>query len=124
MIRGATYELEITINSEDTGLPLDLSTANGILVGLYGDGKKIFGKWSFITKPGFGVVTVVNAVGGVISVPVEATDTMKALLKMSKVEVVVSMPNGMFEDNLQISIDTNIEIEVVEGSIFEGISPT
>lgn len=126
MVRGATYEIEITITKQDDGTALDLTDATGILVGLYGEGKRIFGKWSLVDKSaeGFGAVEITNAVGGIIKVFVEATDTMKALLKVAKLEVLLSLTNTDFADNLQISIDTNIEIEKVEPSIFEGVSPT
>ena len=122
MIRGATYEIEVTITNEDTGLALDLTSASGILVGLYGEGKKIFGKWSLVAKAGFGDVIITDAINGIISVFLEATDSMKALEKMAKLEVVVALPNPDFIGSLQVSIDTNIEIELVERSIFEGES--
>jgi len=126
MIRGATYELEVVIKDTDTNTPINLTGVSGILVALYGDGKKIFAKWSYVDKTaeGFGVVTIVNAAQGKISMPIEADDSLKAIEKMAKLEIKVAFPNNMFEDNLQISIDTDIEIERVERSIFEGISAT
>jgi hypothetical protein len=125
MIRGATYQIEITINSDDTGLPVNLSSVQGILVALYGDGGRIYGKWSLVDKSaeGFGDVTIENAANGVISVPVEVDYTKKSLLKMSKLEVKLAFNNPDFEDGLQVSIDTDIDIEEIESSVFEGISP-
>ena len=125
MIRGATYTIEIAIVNEDTGLAIDLTAVQGILVALYGDGGKIYGKWSLVDKSvdGFGDVTVDNAAGGLISVPIEVTDTLKAILKMAKLEVKLAFNNPDFENGLQINIDTNIEIEAVESSVFEGVSP-
>jgi len=124
MIRGGTYEIEVTITDVDTGDPLDLTNAEGILVGLYGDGNRIFGKWSLIAKPGYGSVIITDAVNGVITVYVEATDTLKAIEKMAKLEIKVAMPNVVFNDSVQISIATDIQIEPVTRSIFEGISPS
>jgi len=126
MIRGATYEIEITITNEDASAPLDLTNASGILVGLYGEGKKIFGKWSLVDKSaeGYGDVVIVTPLSGIISVALEAADSLKALEKMAKLEIVVALPNPDFSGNIQISIDTNIELELVERSIFEGVSAT
>jgi len=125
MIRGATYTIEIAIVNEDTGLAIDLTAVQGILVALYGDGGKIYGKWSLVDKSaeGFGDVTVDNAAGGLISVPIEVTDTLKAILKMAKLEVKLAFNNPDFANGLQVNIDTNIEIEAVESSVFEGVSP-
>lgn len=124
MIRGATYEIEITVTDTDTGNPIDLTGATGLLVGLYGEGRRLFGKWSLVDKSaeGYGDVTITNALGGVISVALEATDSLKAIEKMAKLEVLVTFNNPMFENSTQISIDTDIEIEKVERSIFEGVS--
>jgi hypothetical protein len=124
MIRGATYEIEVTITDTDTGTPIDLTGATGLLVGLYGEGRRLFGKWSLVDKSaeGYGDVTITNAVGGVISVALEATDSLKAIEKMAKLEVLVTFNNPMFTNSTQISIDTDIEIEKVERSIFEGVS--
>jgi len=125
MIRGATYELEVVIKDNDTDTPINLTGVVGILVALYGDGKKVFAKWSYLDKSaeGYGFVSIVNAAQGKISMPIEATHSLKAIEKMAKLEIKVAFPNNMFEDSLQISIDTEIEIEKVERSIFEGISP-
>lgn len=124
MIRGATYEIEITVTDTDTGNPIDLTNATGLLVGLYGEGRRLFGKWSLVDKSaeGYGDVTITNAVGGVVSVALEATDSLKAIEKMAKLEVLVTFNNPIFENSTQISIDTDIEIEKVERSIFEGVS--
>lgn len=124
MIRGATYEIEITIKETDTGNVIDLTNATGILVGIYGDGRRLFGKWSLVDKSaeGFGDVIITNAVGGIITVSLEATSTLNALEKMAKLEVLVTFNNPAFENNTQISIDTEIQLEKVERSIFEGIT--
>lgn len=124
MIRGATYEIE-TIIYDDTGAKVNLTGVSGILVGLYGEGRKMIGKWSYVDKSidGYGDVTIVDAPNGKISVALEADDTIKALDKMAKLEVKVAFPNAMFDGGQQISIDTEIEIEKVERSIFEGVSP-
>lgn len=125
MIRGATYEIEVVIKDETTGTPINLTGVIGILVALYGEGKKVFARWSYIDKSaeGYGFVNIVNAAQGKISVALEATDSLKALEKMAKLEIKVAFSNNLFEDNLQISIDTDIDIEKIERSIFEGISP-
>lgn len=125
MIRGATYEIEVTITDNDTGAAIDLTNAEGILVALYGEGNRIFGKWSLVDKSaeGYGVVTITNAVAGIISVNLESSDSLNAIEKMAKMEIKIALPNNNFEDDIQISIDTNIIIEKVERSIFEGISP-
>lgn len=124
MIRGATYEIEVTIKDNATGSPLDLTGVVGILVGLYGDGRRLFGKWSLVdkTSEGYGVVSVVDYFNGKISVALESADTLKALEKMAKLEVMIVMPNPLFEGNVQVSIDTEIQLEKVERSIFEGVS--
>ena len=125
MIRGATYEIEVVIKDETTGAPINLTGVVGILVALYGEGKKVFARWSYIDKSaeGYGFVNIVNAAQGKISVALEATDSLKALEKMAKLEIKVAFYNNLFEGNLQFSIDTDIDIEKVERSIFEGISP-
>lgn len=124
MIRGATYEIEVTIKDNATGSPLDLTGVVGILVGLYGDGRRLFGKWSLVdkTSEGYGAVSVVDYFNGKISVALESADTLKALEKMAKLEVMIVMPNPLFEGNVQVSIDTEIQLEKVERSIFEGVS--
>lgn len=124
MIRGATYELEITISNSDTGTPVNLTGVIGILVGLYGEGKRLFAKYSYIDKTaeGYGIVNVVQPPTlGKITVAIEASETLQALEKKAKAEVVLVMPNNLFEGNMQVSIDTEIEIERVERSIFEGV---
>lgn len=125
MIRGGTYEIEITIKDEELGTPINLTGVTGILVGLYGDGKRLFGKWSFVDKTaeGYGSVTVVNAAQGKISVALQSVDSLKALEKDAKLEVKVAMPNAMFQNSTQISIDTDVAVSKIERSIFEGISP-
>lgn len=125
MIRGGTYEIEITIKDEELGTPINLTGVTGILVGLYGDGKRLFGKWSFVDKTadGYGNVTVINAAQGKISVALQSVDSLKALEKDAKLEVKVAMPNAMFQNSTQISIDTDVAVSKIERSIFEGISP-
>jgi hypothetical protein len=122
MVRGATYEIEVTIKN-DAGTVIDLTTADGILVGAYNDGKRVFAKWSLVAKDGYDNVVVTDAVNGVITVALQTTESLKSLEKNSRLEVVVSFPNPLFDGNTQISIDTNIELEIVESSIFEGITP-
>jgi len=124
MIRGATYEIEITIKDEN-GDAVDLTDATGILVALYGKGNRIIDKWSLIDKTaeGFGDVVITNAIGGVVSVALSVNESLTALEKMANVEVVVSFTNPLFEGNLQVCIDTDIELEEVKRSIFEGVSP-
>jgi vacuolar-type H+-ATPase subunit F/Vma7 len=126
MIRGATYEIEVVITNSDTNAPLDLTGVEGILVGLYGDGRRLFGKWSYVDKTaeGYGLVTVVDAAAGKISVALERADTQQALEKVAKLEVVVALPNPMFDGGTQYSIDTEISLEQVRRSVFEGISAT
>lgn len=124
MIRGGTYEIEIQVKDTDTGNPIDLTSATGILVGLYGEGRRLFGKWSYVDKSaeGFGDVTITNAINGIISVALQSEDSLNAIEKICKLEVMVTFNNPMFTDNVQISIDTDIIIEKVERSIFEGVS--
>jgi hypothetical protein len=124
MIRGGTYEIEIQIKDTNTGSPIDLTNVTGILVGLYGEGRRLFGKWSYVDKStlGFGDVTITNAINGIISVALQSTDSLNAIEKICKLEVLVTFNNPMFDDNLQISIDTDIILEKVERSIFEGVS--
>jgi hypothetical protein len=125
MIRGGTYEIEVVIKEEPTGDPIDLTLAEGILVALYGDGSRIFGKWSLVDKSseGYGEVFITDAINGKISVYLEATESLNALEKMAKMEVKVALPDPNFQDNLQINIATNLELERVERSIFESVSP-
>jgi hypothetical protein len=124
MIRGATYEIEITIK-DDNGTAVDLTDATGLLVALYGKGNRIIGKWSLNDKSaeGFGDVVISNAVGGIVSVALSVNESLTALEKMANVEVVVSFENPLFEGNLQVCIDTDIELEEVKRSIFEGVTP-
>jgi hypothetical protein len=101
MIRGGTYEIEIVIKEEPTGDPIDLTLAEGILVALYGDGSRIFGKWSLVDKSseGYGEVFITDAINGKISVYLEATESLNALEKMAKMEVKVALPDPNFQDN-------------------------
>lgn len=122
MVRGATYEIEITITNTD-GVAIDITSATGILVGAYNEGKRVFAKWSLISKVGYDDVTIVNAVAGIIKVALQSSESLKSLEKNSRLEVVVSFNNPDFDNSTQISIDTAIELEVVESSIFEGITP-
>lgn len=124
MIRGATYEIEIAIKDENNDA-VDLTDATGILVALYGKGNRIIDKWSLNDKSaeGFGDVVVSNAIGGIISVALSVTESLTALERMANVEVVVSFFNPLFEGNLQVCIDTEIELELFKRSIFEGVNP-
>jgi hypothetical protein len=124
MIRGATYEIEITIK-DDNGTAVDLTSATGILVALYGNGNRIIDKWSLNDKSadGFGDVTITSAINGIISVALSVNESLQALEKMANVEVVVSFSNPLFEGNLQVCIDTDIALEEVKRSIFEGVTP-
>lgn len=126
MIRGATYKIEVTVRNLDTGDPLNLTGVEGILVGCYGEGRRLFGKWSYVDKTaeGFGPVTVVDAAAGKISVLLERTQSLKALEKAAKLEILIALPNPEFEGGTQYSIDTEINLEPVERSIFEGESVT
>jgi len=124
MIRGATYEIEVTVKNPDTGAPIDLTSATGLLVGCYGEGKRLFGKWSLVDKSseGYGAVNITDPINGIFSVVLEEANTLVALEKVARLEVLVTFNNPMFANNLQISIDTNIILENVERSIFEGVS--
>ena len=121
MVRGATYEIEIAI-TDDTGVAIDLTSVNGILVGAYNDNKRVFAQWSLVPKTGFGDVVVTDAINGLISVALQSDESVKSLEKDCKLEIVVSFTNALFDNDLQISIDTDIKLEVIERSIFEGIS--
>lgn len=122
MIKGATYDIEVTISDSDTGLPIDLTDVTGILVGLYGDGKRLFGKWSLNLKDGYDDVTITDAVNGVIEVSLSSNESINALEKMAKMEVLITFLNPNYNDDIQINIATDIELEVVKRSIFEGIT--
>lgn len=124
MIRGATYEIEITIKDEN-GDAVDLTDATGILIALYGKGNRIIDKWSLNDKSaeGFNELIVTDAINGVISVALSVNESLTALEKMANIEVVVSFFNPLFEGNLQICIDTEIELELFKRSIFEGVNP-
>lgn len=124
MIRGATYEIEVTVKNPDTGAPINLTSATGLLVGCYGEGKRLFGKWSLVDKSseGYGTVNITDPTNGIFSVVLEEANTLVALEKVARLEVLVTFNNPMFANNLQISIDTNIILENVERSIFEGVS--
>ena len=122
MIKGATYDIEVTISDTDTGLPIDLTDVTGILVGLYGDGKRLFGKWSLNTKDGYDDVTITDAVNGIIEVSLSSNESINALEKMAKMEVLITFLNPNYNDDTQINIATDIELEVVKRSIFEGIT--
>lgn len=122
MIRGATYDIEVTITDSETGLPIDLTDVTGILIGLYGDGKRLFGKWSLNSKDGFDDVTITDAVNGVVEVSLSSNESINALEKLAKMEVLITFLNPNYNDNTQINIATEIELEVVKRSIFEGIT--
>lgn len=122
MVRGATYEIEVSIK-DDTGTAIDLTNVEGILVGAYNEGKRVFARWSLVAKTGYDEVVITDAVDGIITVALQTSESLKSLEKNSRLEVVVSFPNPLFDGNTQISIDTNIELELVESSIFEGITP-
>ena len=122
MIRGATYELEIAVKKAD-GTALDLTLATEILVGLYSDGRRVFGKYSLTnrTADGFGSLTRQAGTGGLVTVYIEADETLSALEKVAKCEVVVTFANANYENSEQICIATDITIEAVNASIFEGV---
>lgn len=122
MIRGATYELEIAVKKAD-GTALDLTLATEILVGLYTEGRRVFGKYSLTdrTADGFDSLTRQAGTGGLVTVYVNADETLDALEKVAKAEVVVTFANANYADNKQISIATDVVIEAVTGSIFEGV---
>ena len=122
MIRGATYELEVSVKEAD-GTALDLTLATEILVGIYSEGRRVFGKYSLTnrTAEGFGSLTRQAGTGGLVTVYIEASETLSALEKVAKAEFVVTFANANYEDNKQICIATDITIESVNASIFEGV---
>lgn len=125
MVKGESKKLTITVLNKTTGLPVDCSAATGVMVGAYHEGNKVVGKWSLVAKPGFGAVDMTNAATGVLVVYLSPTQTLEAIRQKNlKAEVVVSFLNPAYPSSQQISIDTNIAVEEVENSIFEGINPT
>lgn len=125
MVRGETKKLTITVKDKLTGAVIDCSGATGLLVGLYHDGNKVIGKWSLVPKTGYGTIEMTNANVGIISVYLTVSETLEGIKqKTLKAEVVVSFNNPSYPSNKQISIDTNIQVEEIESSIFEGIDPT
>lgn len=122
MIRGATYDIEVTITDSETGSPIDLTNVTGILIGLYGDGKRLFGKWSLNAKDGYDDVTITDAINGVVEVSLSSNESINALEKLAKMEVLITFLNPNYNDDTQINIATDIELEVVKRSIFEGIT--
>jgi len=125
MVKGESKKLTITVLNKATGLPVDCSAATGIMVGCYHEGNKVVGKWSLVSKPGFGAVDITNANTGVLVVYLSPSQTLEAIRqKNMKAEVVVSFTNAAYPDSKQISIDTNIAVQEVENSIFEGVDPT
>jgi len=57
MVRGATYEIEVSIK-DDTGTAIDLTNVEGILVGAYNEGKRVFARWSLVAKTGYDEVVM------------------------------------------------------------------
>jgi len=123
LIRGGSYRISVTVTNKTTGAPIDLTLALGILVGLYGDGRRVIGKWSLIDKSaeGFGPILDYTA-AGVVEVVLNRTESLTALEKTARLEVVVVLPDPDFVNGAQYSIATDIVLEQVERSIFEGTS--
>lgn len=123
LIRGGSYRITVTVVNKATGNPIDLTPALGILVGLYGDGRRVIGKWSLIDKSaeGFGPILDYTA-AGVVEVVLNRTESLTALEKTARLEVVVVLPDPDFVDGAQYSIATDITLDQVERSIFEGTS--
>jgi len=125
MVKGESKKLTITVLNKTTGLPVDCSGATGIMIGCYHDGNKVVGKWSLVSKPGFGAIDVTGAATGELIVYLSPAQTLEAIRqKNMKAEVVVSFNNPAYPSSKQISIDTDIAIQEVEHSIFEGVDPT
>lgn len=120
LVRGGSYRITVTVKDKATGTPIDLTPALGILVGLYGEGKRIIGKWSLIDKSaeGFGAIFDYTA-SGEVTVLLNRTESLTALEKTARLEVVVVLPDVDFVDGAQYTIATDIVLDQVERSIFE-----
>jgi len=124
MVRGENKKFTITVRNKTTGAVIDCSAATGILLGAYQEGGKILQQWSKVVKAGFGTIDVTNAATGILVVYMDVSNTLAAVRnKMVRLEGEVSFANANYVGGHQISIDTNVEIEEFEPSIFEGVSP-
>ena len=121
LIRGGSYRITVTVKDKATGTPIDLTPALGILVGLYGDGRRIIGKWSLVDKSaeGYDAIFDYNA-SGEVTVLLNRSNSLTALEKTARLEVVVVLPDVDFVDGAQYTIATDIVLDQVERSIFEG----
>lgn len=125
MIRGGSYEIEVTVVNEDTGTALDLTSATGILVALYNNARAVIAKWSFVDRSaeGFEPLIVSDAVAGKITLYLNSDESVTGLEKMAKLEVKVAFNNPVFDGSKQISVATEVEIEPFERSVLESFEP-
>ena len=95
LIRGGSYRITVTVKDKATGNPIDLTPALGILVGLYGDGRRIIGKWSLVDKSaeGYEPIFDYNA-SGEVTVLLNRSNSLTALEKTARLEVVVVLQIG------------------------------
>ncbi len=122
MVRGETKKFTITVTDKDSGDVIDCTVCTGILLGLYQDGGKLLQKWSKVGKTGFDVIDVTNADAGVLVVYVKVNNLQAGIRdKMLKFEGKFDFPDAAFPSSKMICIDTNILVEELETSIFEGV---
>lgn len=121
MVRGESKKLTVTITEKSTGDPVDVSAATGIIIGAYQEGGKIIQKWSKVSKTGFQDIDVTDAATGVLVVYLGTANLLNAIQnKTLRLECAVEWADSNYQDSKKISMDTNVEIELIEPSIFEG----
>ncbi len=118
MVRGETVLIDVTV-VDSTGATVDLTTVDGLLIGIYQNASNILDKFSKVAKAGFKDIDLTQGATGIATVAFEATENIN--IKELKIEVKVSQTSGAFIGGYQTNIDTNITLENVEASIFEGV---
>jgi len=125
MVRGESKKLTVFVRNKITGALVDCSAATGILFGLYQEGGIILEKWSKVLKTGFNnTINETDAATGTFVIYISVDKLQKGIQnKMVKFEGKILFPNGAYPGGIKVDCDTNITVEELESSIFEGVSP-
>lgn len=125
MVRGETKKMTVLVKDKATGDPIDCSAAIGVGIGLYQQGGKILQKWSLNALTGFDTVDMTDADTGRLVVYIKAENLLAGIRqKTLRVQANIIFSTPGYPDGKEISIDTNIVVEELEPSIFEGINFT
>ncbi len=94
LYKAGDYLVRLTVTRKSTGLAIDLSDYNDIIVILYNkESNKIISKYRLVETEGYGEVIIEDAVAGIINVQFESPETTNAETGNVDAEIMVQAEN-------------------------------